>query len=252
METMNIKSISKRLFRCNTMKRYEPLAAEEKSGESVLVKEISFDPIPENHGWTSLQIRSLRIILILTTAMALVFVVVLLSRFTLIRRQETSNPPYPSLQQAQVRSQFLDAGKWNYSNPSPCGLSRESAQKAGCLWSAMTFAWYPPACYDKEVEDEFLGVSDWQWYASDNLSTENKLPVGAVLRGDIRKAYMSMTFHKMHCLYSFKKLYRAMLGLALSDNYVLRSGHMEHCQHFMVAENAPAVTGELSLECMVR
>ena len=228
------------------MKRYEPLAAEEQSGESVLLKEISFDPILENHGWIIFQFRSLRIILILTTAMALAFVVVLLSKFTLIRRQETSNPPYPSLQQAQVRSHFLDAGKWNYSNPSPCGLSRESAQNAGCLWSAMTFAWYPPACYDKEVEDEFLGVSDWQWYASDNLSTEYKLPVGAVLRGDIRKAYMNRTFHKMHCLYSFKKLYRAMLGLALSDNYILRSGHMEHCQHFMVAENAPAVTGELS------
>ena len=57
---------------------------------------------------------------------------------------------------------------------------------------------------------------------------------------------MSMKCYKMHCLYSFKKLYRAMLGLALSDNYILRSGHVEHCQHSMVAENAPAVTGELS------
>ena len=54
-----------------------------------------------------------------------------------------------------------------------------------------------------------------------------------------------MAFHEIHCLYSFKKLYRAMLGLTLSDSYILRSGHITHCQHFIVAEYTSAVICKL-------
>ena len=239
-----MNSIFQGWFMSNSIESYEPLAADDENHESGSMKKVNPDPVSTNQVWIACKTRQLGVLVILFTALALAFVVVLISGFILIRRQETSSSPYPSLQQPQLRSQFLDAGKWNYSNPSPCGHSPESAHNAGCLWSAMTFAWYPPACYDKEIEEEFLDLSDWQWYASDDLSPEDKLPVGAVLRGEIHRAYMSMNFHKMHCLYSFKKLFRAFLGLALSDNYVLRLGHMEHCEHYMVAENAPAVTGK--------
>lgn len=65
----------------------------------------------------------------------------------------------------------------------------------------MTFAWYPPACYDRNLEDEFLSLDDWEWYSTEKLKLVDRLPGDAVLRGDFRKAFMNMTYHKPHCLY---------------------------------------------------
>ena len=109
----------------------------------------------------------------------------------------------------------------------------------------MTFAWYPAACYDEELDREFMGLQDWKWYSTDKLREEDELPRDAILRGKIPKAFMSMEYHKMHCMYTVRKLYRSTMGKALCDNYILTLGHLEHCEDFVLRDDHPAVKGRV-------
>ena len=63
------------------------------------------------------------------------------------------------------------------------------------------------------------------------------------MRGDIAVAYVSMQYHKVHCAYSFRKLLRAVLGVVKSDNYMVRLGHTEYCEMFMMADDGQAAKG---------
>lgn len=173
-------------------------------------------------------------------------ILILLVSSSLLSSPTPRESAYPNLHSSQLQSYFLTSGPWNYTNPSPCGLSSDSARDAGCRWSAMTFAWYPAACYDEELDREFMELQDWKWYSTDELREEDQLPRDIVLRGDVRKAYMSMEYHKLHCMYSVRKLYRSLMGAVLCDNYILRLGHLEHCERFMLRNDHPAVKGEFS------
>ena len=93
----------------------------------------------------------------------------------------------------------------------------------------MIWAWFPAACYDWDLEEQFLAESDWEWFASRELHPDEKLSRERVLRGDEPDAYVTGTYHKTHCVYAFKKLFRSVLGVTLADNYLLTSGHMHHC-----------------------
>ena len=142
-----------------------------------------------------------------------------------------------------IQEHFLEKRPWNYSSPSPCGLSPDSARKVGCKWSAMTFAWYPPACFDAELNDKFFALQDWKYYSTEDLNEDHELPRDAIIRGDIPKAYMTMDYHRIHCMYTVRKLYRALMGFSLSDNYILTLGHLDHCERFVLRKDEVAVKG---------
>ena len=158
------------------MDRYVPLAAEEQIFEYVLVMEVSFDPISENYDWIFFPSPNLEAYLYPHNGLGAGLDGCLAVKIYLDQMARNTKSSISQPAATPVRSEFLDAGKWNFSNPSGCNLSRESAQETNCLWSAMTFAWYPPAYYDEEAEEEILGVSDWQWYAPSNVSTKKKRP----------------------------------------------------------------------------
>lgn len=150
---------------------------------------------------------------------------------------------FPSLHASPQVSEFLTPQPWNYSTPSPCGSTPHEARLAGCRWSPMTFAWYPEACYDAELDQEFLASHEWEWYTTEDLLPQERLPRDAVLAGNIHRAYMSMDYHKLHCMYTVRKLYRAIFGFALSDTYILTIGHLHHCEQFVLRNDTPAVKG---------
>lgn len=153
-------------------------------------------------------------------------------------RDRTSQiaPAWPIMQSDNLRASLLSHQKWNYTHPpsSPCGNTPASARAAGCKWSAMTFAWYPAACYDTALENEFLSRADWTWHTDDSLSNATQLSRDAVLRGDVHRAFVSADFHAEHCRMSTRKMLRAVLGAdgVLADTYVFRMGHLMHCEEF--------------------
>ena len=156
---------------------------------------------------------------------------------------------YPDIHSSEQRSHFLTHSLWNYSSPSPCGSTPDQARSAGCQWSPMTFAWYPPACYDGELVEEFLALDDWAWFSTEELQAEDKLDREAIMRGDVKRAFMSMKYHKLHCMYMMRKLYRALMGVngLIADNYALTIGHLEHCERFVLRDDHPAVKGTYSV-----
>ena len=92
-----------------------------------------------------------------------------------------------------------------------------------------------------ELENNFLHLKNWRWYSTEELRVEDELSRTAILRGDISKAYMSMEYDKMHCMYTVRKLYRSMMGKALSDNYILTRGHLGHREDFVLRDDHRAV-----------
>ncbi|MCJ1314478.1 hypothetical protein MMC25_008160 [Agyrium rufum] len=137
--------------------------------------------------------------------------------------------PYPDIHNSDVQTNFRTSRPWNASSPSPCGDTIESARAAGCQWSSMIWAWFPPACYDWDLEEQFLKEEDWEWFSTRELRPDSKLSRDAILRGDHTKAYVTGHYHKYHCAYAFKKLFRSTLGYTVGDNYMLTSMHMHHC-----------------------
>jgi len=100
----------------------------------------------------------------------------------------------------------------------------------------MTFAWYPPACFDAELESEFLSLEDWQWYTTAKLLPEDRLDKEAILKGDIERAYGPSRFHQMHCAFSSRNLFRAILERKMVDNYFLTMVHRRHCEKFLLMD----------------
>lgn len=64
----------------------------------------------------------------------------------------------------------------------------------------MIWAWFPAACFDWDLENEFLREGEWEWFSSRELHPETKLPRDAVLRGDFPKAYVTGEYHKTYAL----------------------------------------------------
>lgn len=109
-----------------------------------------------------------------------------------------------------------------------CGNTSEQALMNDCVLDFIAGAWVPHQCYDAELEQEFLNLKDWHWYASeggkDELSIES-----------IRKAggpdpiYVSTECHWIHCLYTWKKLHRAKEMRKPIDTHIGAYKHTLHC-----------------------
>ena len=191
-------------------------------------------------------------------ASPLLLLVLVIRSFTL----SSQNAAFPDVRSPKLQAHFLDPEPWDYDSYSPCGHSIESARNAGCKWSAMSFAWTPPECYDDEVELQFLNVHNWTWYSTEELLPGTELDRDAVIRGDEPNAAMDSFFHNVHCIFTLKKIQRSLLGIALSDNYMLRWDHAKHCEMYLMEDyqelhsgghiHSEIVTGKVRyLDCVV-
>lgn len=146
---------------------------------------------------------------------------------------------------------ILNKTSWNYTHPppSPCGNNSSSARAAGCRFGPMSFAWYPLACYDFELEVEFLAADDWKWYSEPDyqvggeessldtmLVPWRELPRHEVLKGMYDKVFVSSSYHLTQCEFIQRKLGRAVMAeingdgeQILLDNYITRSWHEKSC-----------------------
>ncbi|KAE9364267.1 hypothetical protein N431DRAFT_298805, partial [Stipitochalara longipes BDJ] len=109
-----------------------------------------------------------------------------------------------------------------------CGNSTEEAQRNGCILDFMSEAWVHPDCYDEELEAEFLGLSDWHWYA--DQEGEQELTKEFIRRtGGPDPMWVSNQYHEQHCKYTWMKLHRAVIRHKPIDNHIGRYEHTLHC-----------------------
>ncbi|KAB5550024.1 hypothetical protein GE09DRAFT_1060407 [Coniochaeta sp. 2T2.1] len=70
-----------------------------------------------------------------------------------------------------------------------CGNSLAAVRANGCLFDPMSWAWQPPACFNKELVDDFLAAFDWHFYPNNATLAEEEFPKEKWLKGDYLMAW---------------------------------------------------------------
>lgn len=121
-----------------------------------------------------------------------------------------------------------------------CGETPSDAARLGCKFDLSSFVWVPATCFDGETMEEFLNASDWRW----SLDREGQQMVTEEFArtGKFEGLYTTLTYHAMHCKYTYKRLVQAMLLRDQSsiDGYIGAVGHLEHCIHLNEMMNSTA------------
>ncbi|KAG9228255.1 hypothetical protein BJ875DRAFT_527822 [Amylocarpus encephaloides] len=133
--------------------------------------------------------------------------------------------PNPSKSSVQI----IPPSEWGY-----CGNTTATAHAHGCVYDLIPGAWVPPACFDEELEDEFLALSEWQWFADINQTKEVSLK-DLKATGGPNLLYVSTPYHVQHCVFTWKKLHRAIIHQKPIDTQIGRYGHTEHCAMALAA-----------------
>ncbi|KAK6612167.1 hypothetical protein H4I96_01380 [Botrytis cinerea] len=118
-----------------------------------------------------------------------------------------------------------------------CGNSPAEALEKGCVWDLMSFSWTHPACYNKNISDEFLELyGPWKWYSNTNKKpgyelAEKELPwvTSVTAETDIPMVWTQEHYHIAHCAYIFKLLHIAAMSGHLVTNEGIGMFHTDHC-----------------------
>ncbi|KAG4435259.1 hypothetical protein IFR05_009255 [Cadophora sp. M221] len=112
--------------------------------------------------------------------------------------------------------------------PAECGRPGEEARRSGCHYDFISGAFVYPECHDKELEEEFLVLRDWKWFADEEM--EREVTVDEVRRdGGPNPLYVSIEYHDAHCAYTWKKLHRAIIRRTKIDSQIGSIHHTMHC-----------------------
>jgi hypothetical protein len=136
-----------------------------------------------------------------------------------------------------------------------CGSSAAEARSLDCKFDIMSFSWLAPSCFDDDLAAEFEHLQTWQWSLSpltaikhggnkDNNTNKNNMTfvdAATVQLGEHESLYVSQEYHIQHCIYMWKKLHRAFLGVRQLDAYIWDFAHTEHCGRMLSEGNESRV-----------
>lgn len=116
-----------------------------------------------------------------------------------------------------------------------CGHSPEEAREKGCIYDVMMQDWVPEPCYDSVLTEKYLAEGNWTWYADGDGKTT--LTDEEMRKGEHGEAWMSTSYHKAHCVFSWLKIVRALRnGEGISEE-LLSYDHVLHCKHGALKAN---------------
>ena len=134
---------------------------------------------------------------------------------------------------ASGSSSFLTSLPIPLDKATTCGSSVEEALELGCSFDIMSYAYYPPSCWDPVLHNEFVREysQDWKWstFDSEPLSTEE------VLQGNHTNVLALEVWHKYHCLYEWRRLFRAVAFQRPLDEKLGNYGHASHCSKTLLS-----------------
>jgi hypothetical protein len=125
-----------------------------------------------------------------------------------------------------------------------CGTSPAEAQVLGCHFDVMSFAYYPPACWDAELHSAFVSrySHDWRWKTEDY----EPISVADVLKGNHTVLRSAWEFHSLHCTYEWQRLIRALAFQRPLDRKLANFGHSHHCSQGLLKEHKKDDEGKTS------
>jgi hypothetical protein len=116
-----------------------------------------------------------------------------------------------------------------------CGDSIAEAISLGCKFDSLSMAWLPEHCRDDELTAEFDIAGDgpngtWLYFA-DTEHTELVDAAAVAAMGDDPSArvHMDKTWHRVHCVYYWRKLFRTRFNGKIIEPRSDTEGHVKHC-----------------------
>ena len=121
----------------------------------------------------------------------------------------------------------------------PCGHTAAEARDRGCLFDIISFSWFPPACYDAQLSQDFDDITTWEWFLDPNATQ----PVSheSAMTGEYSGLYVNWEYHIRHCTAMWLKMHRAVLGggKAAIDSYIGELTHTRHCGDMLLTRDPP-------------
>jgi hypothetical protein len=111
-----------------------------------------------------------------------------------------------------------------------CGNSTEQALELGCHFDLLSVSFVPWQCVDWELEKEFLAEGPWKYWADRHQKEEipeDQLWARPTMPND--SFHVTMHWHRMHCLYQWRKMHRALDSGRRMDTSYSAYGHTLHC-----------------------
>jgi len=98
----------------------------------------------------------------------------------------------------------------------------------------MAFSWVPPACYDGELDQQFLSKKDWAWFLDQqgNVSASSHI----IAQGEANIAWVTWEYQRTHCTYTWRKLHRAITAARPLDGYIRDYHHTAHCEMILLRD----------------
>lgn len=116
-----------------------------------------------------------------------------------------------------------------------CGSSPEEARQNDCVYDFIAGAFVPRACFDAELEDEFLKLKDWHFFGDENA--EQELSIESIkVDGGTEPLFVSVEYHWIHCTYTWRKLHRSRIFGTPIDDHIADYSHTAHCGQGLVSQ----------------
>lgn len=119
-----------------------------------------------------------------------------------------------------------------------CGDSIMEAKLKGCEWDELASAWLPAKCRDDELTSDFARRGPngaWEYYADDKGTTTLNHTEVSLLADQLDNAYwVTLSWHLLHCVFYWKKTYRARFtnrDVELRFDNIL---HIQHCEEIFL------------------
>jgi hypothetical protein len=130
-----------------------------------------------------------------------------------------------------------------------CGNSTEQALELGCHFDLLSVSFVPWQCVDWELEKEFLAEGPWRYWADRHKKVElaqDELWSRPAMPND--SFHVTMHWHRMHCLYQWRKMHRAFESGRRMDSSYSAYGHTVHCgEVFADTRPGDAIGGTVSI-----
>lgn len=130
-----------------------------------------------------------------------------------------------------------------------CGASVAEAVARGCKFDGLAMAWLPAHCRDDELAAEFNTVGDgpngtWIYYAD----RERTLPmdvneVAALADRPEALVHMSIQWHTLHCIFYWRKQFRARFNGKIVEPRSDSEHHIRHCGEIFLSPGSGTKSG---------
>ena len=130
---------------------------------------------------------------------------------------------------------------WYQNRTCYCGTSNEEAMRLGCRYDHLAVDWLPPHCIDQSLTDEFDRTGpgtggSWPYFADWE---------GGIVVEDIdefarlgKTVYTTKEWHIAHCLFTWRKQFRAAYYGRDMETWNYDEGHINHCLRYIMSNDS--------------